>query len=168
MDPQHCIEIIYTEAFYPERLLYQAERVKILNCRAHLLHCRTETYSPLLSALKSQSSRLIVLICTLKGLGHEKEFKFFDKNEHCHFSQRLMWKDIGEITIIEGYSKITVETLINIFSYSNLMQTPTDFCEQAKHIRGSRKFFYISLWQSHRLYWARKLGIKSSSNDPTV
>jgi hypothetical protein len=49
------------------------------------------------------------------------------------FSQRLSWKHIGEITVIEDLFKITFYSLQNGLNY-----TAIDFCEQTKHIRGSQ------------------------------
>jgi hypothetical protein len=79
------------------------------------------------------------------------------------FSQRLRWKHSGEIIIIGDNYQTTVEHSPTLFQ-NDLVQTPIDFCEQAKHIRGPKIGFY-KVRKLCRTWNNRPIEINSSTND---
>jgi hypothetical protein len=69
----------------------------------------------------------------------------------CHFPSSQggnIRYGINNNYFLKTFSKKTIYNSQIFFNY--LIQTPKDFCKQAKHIRGPRKSFYISLRSSNR------------------
>ncbi len=62
------------------------------------------------------------------------------------------WKHHGEIIIIGDHFKTTVYPSPILFQNKHVVQTPADFCKQAKHIRWPHKKVYTSLQSSNRLW----------------